>query len=143
MCSYILEIYSHVDMTPYIENKRHSLCVLISCKTNIQPGGHAPIHRIKQTNMVYMFLYLGKTNIQAGGHAPIPRKQTNTVYVFLYLKKKQISCRAEHATIPGKQKNMVYMFLYLAKQIHSPGGMPPYIENKRPRSMRSYILQNK
>ena len=115
MCSYILEIYSPVDMTPYIENKRHSLCVLISCKTNIQPGGPALIRKNKQTNMVYMFLYLGKTNIQAGGHAPIPRKQTNTVYVFLYLKKKTNILRD--------------MLLYL--------------ENKRTWSICSYIWQNK
>ena len=76
-----------MDMLPYQENKRHGLSVLISCKTSIQPGGHATIHR----------------------------KQTNTVYVFLYL----------------------------AKQIYSPMDMPPYIENKRTRSMCSYILQNK
>ena len=111
----------------------------------------------KQTNMVYMYLYLGKTNIQAGGHAPIPRKQTNTVYVFLYLKKTNIlpggTCYytwktkehglyvlisgktntqpGGHAPIHRKQTTTVYAFLYFAKQIYSQVDMPPYIKNKQ------------
>ena len=123
----------------------------------------------KQTNMVYMYLYLGKTNIQAGGHAPIPRKQTNTVYVFLYLKKNKYPAGRDmllylenkrtwsicfisgktytqpggHAPIHRKQTTTVYAFLYLAKQIYRQVDMPPYIENKRTRYMCSYILQNK
>ena len=111
----------------------------------------------KQTNMVYMYLYLGKTNIQAGGHAPIPRKQTNTVYVFLYLKKNKYPAGRDmllylenkrtwsicsyiwqnkytargHAPIHRKQTTTVYAFLYLAKQIYSQVDMPPYIKNKQ------------
>ena len=46
-------------MPPIPRKQRHGLGVLISYKTNLQPGEHAPIPR-KQSNTVYMFLYLAK-----------------------------------------------------------------------------------
>ena len=127
-------------MLANLEKNKHGLCVLISYKTNIQPGGHAPIPR-KQMNTVYVFLYLAKQIYSPVDMLPyLENKRTRSMCSYILQNKYTARWTCSHTK---KTNDTVYLFLYLAKQVYSPVDMLPYIENKRTRSMCSYILQNK